>query len=113
MKDGMNLIAKEFCTSSLEETCVLILSEFAGAAGQFQRGALLVNPHDREGVADAIHKALNMPKEERRQRMKKLRASVRKYNIYWWVNSFLHAGIAKRLDNFPIIEEYLPQMKMG
>ncbi len=113
LKDGMNLIAKEFCTSSLEETCVLILSEFAGAAGQFQRGALLVNPHDREGVADAIHKALNMPKEERRQRMKKLRASVRKYNIYWWVNSFLHAGIAKRLDNFPIIEEYLPQMKMG
>jgi len=53
-KDGMNLIAKEYCAASLEEDCVLILSEFAGAAAQLQKGALLVNPHDTEGVADAI-----------------------------------------------------------
>ncbi len=113
LKDGMNLIAKEFCASSLEETCMIILSEFAGVAGQFQKAALLVNPHDREGVAQAIYEALGMTTDARRQRMKRLRASVRKYDIYWWVNSFLHAGIAKRLDNFPVMEDYLPQIEIG
>lgn len=112
LKDGMNLIAKEYCASSLEENCVLILSEFAGAAAQLQKGALLVNPHDKEGVADAIYKAVNMSRDERRQRMKKLRASVKRHDIYWWVNSFLHAAIAKRLNNFPLMEEYVPQMEM-
>lgn len=111
LKDGMNLIAKEYCASSLEENCVLILSEFAGAAAQLQKGALLVNPHDKEGVADAIYKALHMSRDERRQRMKKLRTSIKRHDIYWWVNSFLDAAIAKHLNNFPIMEEYLPQME--
>ena len=112
LKDGMNLIAKEYCASSLEENCVLILSEFAGAAAQLQKGAVLVNPHDKEGMADAIYQAFNMSRDERRQRMKKLRASVKKRNIYWWVDSFLQAAIAKRLDNFPVVEDYLPQIEM-
>ena len=110
-KDGMNLIAKEYCAASLEENCVLILSEFAGAAAQLQKGALLVNPHDIEGVANAIYEAFKMPQAERQRRMKKLRASIRKQDIYWWVNSILQAAIEKRLDNFPVIEEYLPQFE--
>jgi trehalose 6-phosphate synthase len=113
LKDGMNLIAKEYCAASLEETCVLILSEFAGVAGQFQKAALLVNPHDKEGVAQAIYEALNMSVDDKVQRMKKLRYSVRKYDIYWWVNCFLQAAIAKRLDNFPVMEDYLPQIELG
>ncbi|MFW6115056.1 MAG: trehalose-6-phosphate synthase [Thermodesulfobacteriota bacterium] len=112
LKDGMNLIAKEYCASSPEENGVLILSEFAGAAAQLQEGALLVNPYDEDGVADAIYEAFTMPAEERKRRMKKLRASVRRRDIYWWVNSFLEAAIAKRLDNFPIVEDYLPQVEM-
>ena len=111
-KDGMNLIAKEYCAASLEENGVLILSEFAGAAAQLQKGALLVNPHDTEGVADAIYLALRMPQEERRQRMKRLRGSLKKQDIYWWVNSFLQAAIDKRLDNFPIVEDYRPQFEI-
>ncbi|MBW1739809.1 MAG: hypothetical protein JRJ42_01600, partial [Deltaproteobacteria bacterium] len=43
---------------------------------------------------------------------KKLRTSVKKQDIYWWVNSFLQAAIAKRLDNFPIVEDYLPQIEI-
>lgn len=113
LKDGMNLIAKEYCASSPEEHCVLILSEFAGAAAQLQTGALLVNPYDEEGVADAIYDAFTMPIAERKRRMRKLRASVRKQDIYWWVNSFLEAAIAKRLNNFPIGEDYLPQIELG
>jgi len=112
LKDGMNLIAKEYCASSLEENCVLILSEFAGAAAQLQNGALLVNPHDVEGVADAIYRSMTMASGEKRRRMGRLRAAVRKQDIYWWVDSFLSAGIAKKLDNFPVIEDYLPQLDL-
>jgi len=109
LKDGMNLVAKEFCAASIEEDCVLILSEFAGAAAQLQRGALLVNPYSVEGVAEAIHYAVNMSKKERRARMRKLRRSIREYDIFWWVDSFLRAAIAKDLSAFPAPEEYIPQ----
>lgn len=91
LKDGMNLVAKEYCASSVE-TGVLILSEFAGAAPQFENGALLVNPYDLIGVADAIYEAWAMPEEERRRRLKELRRVVAEQDIYWWVNSFLEAG---------------------
>ncbi|UCD88092.1 MAG: trehalose-6-phosphate synthase [Desulfobacterales bacterium] len=111
-KDGMNLIAKEYCAASLEENCVLILSEFAGAAALLPKGALLVNPHDIEGLADAIYQALKMPQDERQQRMRNLRDSIKKQDIYWWVNSILQAAIEKRLDNFPLIEEYFPQFEI-
>jgi trehalose 6-phosphate synthase len=111
-KDGMNLIAKEYCASSLDENAVLILSEFAGAAAQLQKGALLVNPHDTEGVADAIYQAFNMTRDERRKRMKKLRKTTKKRDIYWWVDSFLQAAIHKGLQHFPIIEDYMPQLEI-
>jgi len=94
LEDGMNLVAKEYCVSSVEEDSVLILSEFAGAAVQLQRHALIVNPYDRDGVADAIHRAYHMPQDERRQRMHRLRRSIQDQNIYEWVDDFLLAGAA-------------------
>ncbi|NOY76390.1 MAG: trehalose-6-phosphate synthase [Calditrichaeota bacterium] len=107
-KDGMNLVSKEYCASNIEENGVVVVSEFAGVAAQFQKSAILINPYDIEGVADAIYRAYSMTPEERRMRMHKLRQSIRKTDIYWWVNSFLLAAIAKRLDNFPIVEDYIP-----
>jgi len=101
LKDGMNLVAKEYCACNIEENGVLILSEFAGAAAQLQRGALLVNPYDVEGVSDAIHKAFHMGKDERRARMRRLRDVVRKRDIFWWVNTFLNAALSKDLKFFP------------
>ncbi len=89
LKDGMNLVAKEYCACSLEEDCVLILSEFAGAAAQMKNDAMLVNPNDVEGVADAIHAAFEMPMQERRRRMRRLRKSIRSRDVYFWVESFL------------------------
>jgi trehalose 6-phosphate synthase len=112
LKDGMNLIAKEYCACSLEENCVLILSEFAGAAAQLQKGALLVNPHDIEGMASAIYRAVRMPGEERRQRMRRLRATIRRQDIYWWVDSFLNAAISQSLENFPLVEDYMPRIEL-
>jgi alpha,alpha-trehalose-phosphate synthase [UDP-forming] len=112
LKDGMNLVAKEYCASNLEKTGVLILSEFAGATAQLQDGALLVNPHDIEGMAETIYQAYRMNEDEKRTRMRKLRRSIRKSDIFWWVNSFLEAAIAKRLDNFPVMEDYAPRAQM-
>ena len=60
LKDGMNLVSKEFCAARTENDGVLILSEFAGAAPELQRGALLVNPYDELGIAEAINRALAM-----------------------------------------------------
>jgi len=101
LKDGMNLVAKEYCACSIEEDCVLILSEFAGAASQLARGALLVNPYDVEGTADAIRTAFHMDAGERHARMRRMRGSIRDHDVFWWVDSFLHAAITKDLRAFP------------
>ena len=113
LKDGMNLVAKEYCACNLEENGVLIMSEFAGAAAQFQKYALLVNPHDIEGIAEAIFQAFKMSFDERKSRMRKLRQIVRRNTIFWWVNSFLRAAFTKNLNSFPLIEDYTPVLEMN
>ncbi len=91
LRDGMNLIAKEYCASSIDNNGVLILSEFAGAADQLSKGAILVNPYDIEGTADAIYKAYNMDIEERKRRMRILRADVKRNNVHRWVRWFMES----------------------
>ncbi len=89
LRDGMNLVCQEFVMAQEEDDPgVLILSEFAGAAEQLQ-DALIVNPHDTENVAEAIHTALNMPLEERQRRWRKLRAVTAEQDIGWWREQFL------------------------
>src|SRR5213082_4206889 len=92
LKDGMNLVAKEYCACRIDEDGALILSQFAGAAEQLKTGALLVNPYDVEVVADTVLKAFRMSLAERTARMKRMRRNVRKENVFWWVDSFLKAG---------------------
>jgi trehalose 6-phosphate synthase len=104
LKDGMNLVAKEYCAASLDMG-VLVISEFAGAASQMWLDALLVNPFVREGVADAIYRAFKMEPEERKRRMMRLRRMVSRNNIFRWVNSYLRAAIAKDLNHFLRLEE--------
>jgi len=95
LKDGMNLVAKEYCAANVDKSGVLILSEFAGASTQLDRGSLQINPYDIEGVAEAIHRAYNMGIDERRRRMQRLRKSVARRDVFWWVNSFLQAAVAR------------------
>ena len=92
LKDGMNLVAKEYCACRIDEDGALILSQFAGAAEQLKPDALLVNPYDVEQMADTILKAFRMSQAERTARMKRMRRMVRKENVFWWVDSFLKAG---------------------
>jgi trehalose 6-phosphate synthase len=93
LKDGMNLVAKEYCACRIEEDGVLILSQFAGAAEQLKPGALVVNPYDVEQMAAAILQAFRMNQAERSARMKRMRRIVRDENVFWWVDSFLKAGV--------------------
>ncbi|RKH85692.1 bifunctional alpha,alpha-trehalose-phosphate synthase (UDP-forming)/trehalose-phosphatase [Corallococcus sp. AB045] len=102
VRDGMNLVAKEFCAARPDEDGVLVLSEFAGAASEM-RDALLVNPYDVEGMADAIEQALEMPGPERQARMRSLRAGVKTRDVHWWVASFLD-----RLQGLASVEEKPP-----
>ena len=104
LKDGMNLVAKEYCTCRIDEDGALILSQFAGAAEQLKAGALLVNPYDVEQMADTILKAFRMREAERRRRMKRMRRIVRDENVFWWVDSFLRAGSQIRTQSQQVSE---------
>ncbi|MBI1849302.1 MAG: bifunctional alpha,alpha-trehalose-phosphate synthase (UDP-forming)/trehalose-phosphatase [Planctomycetes bacterium] len=90
VRDGMNLVAKEFAAARSDEDGVLVLSEFAGAASEMGE-ALLVNPYDIAGTADALHRALSMPREERRLRMQSLRKRVATHDSTRWAGTFLDA----------------------
>ncbi len=90
LHDGMNLVAKEFVASRNDEDGVLVLSKFAGAARELQ-DSLLVNPFSIEETAAAYQRALEMPLDERRRRMQKLRSEVETNNVYRWAGKFLSA----------------------
>ena len=88
LRDGMNLLAKEFVASRTSQTGVLILSELIGAASELSE-ALLVNPIDSEEVAHAINRALIMPVSEQNQRMISMQHRLQEYDVVKWVDDFL------------------------
>ncbi|KPK83042.1 MAG: trehalose-phosphate synthase [Gemmatimonas sp. SM23_52] len=90
LADGMNLVAKEYVATRFDNTGVLILSEFAGAARELQT-ALQVNPHDVNGLAETIEMALSLPPEESERRMRIMRNVVRQHTVYDWADQFLEA----------------------
>jgi trehalose 6-phosphate synthase/phosphatase len=90
IRDGMNLVAKEFCAARTDQLGVLVLSEFAGAASELGE-AIHVNPYDLEETAAALHRALSMPDDERRARMEVLRRRVFAYDVQHWASSFVEA----------------------
>ncbi|WP_317258936.1 bifunctional alpha,alpha-trehalose-phosphate synthase (UDP-forming)/trehalose-phosphatase [Hymenobacter tibetensis] len=88
MRDGMNLVAKEFVASKADQSGVLILSERAGAARELA-DALLINPTDIGQLAEALHVALVMPEEEQRQRMSNMQNLVQQYDVFAWSRLFI------------------------
>lgn len=102
LHDGMNLVAKEFVAARDDDDGVLVLSRFTGAAVEL-RDALLVNPYDVVGVAEAIHSALEMTREERRDRMQRMRRQVMEYNIYMWAANILGDLRELRLEPAEVI----------
>ena len=88
LHDGMNLVAKEFVAARDDELGVLVLSSFAGASRELAE-ALIVNPYDARGMADALDAALRMPPEAQRARMEAMRELVRQRNVYLWAAQML------------------------
>jgi trehalose 6-phosphate synthase/phosphatase len=94
LRDGMNLISKEYCAASSDNPGVLILSEFTGAAAQLAKGAIMVNPFDFDQTADALYQALNMSDEEKAKRMRLMRSEIRRNDLNRWVRWFFGEEIS-------------------
>jgi trehalose-6-phosphate synthase len=88
LHDGMNLVAKEFVAARDDEQGVLILSQFTGAARELHE-ALIINPYHIEQGAEALRRALTMPVDEQRERMRSMRRRVRDFNVYRWAGRML------------------------
>jgi trehalose 6-phosphate synthase/phosphatase len=104
LRDGMNLVAKEFVVSQVDEPGVLVLSHLAGAA-ESMREALQVNPYDADKVADALHLAITMDATERRARMSALQKRERKRDVHAWVDQNLSTVTAPLVPIRPLEAE--------
>jgi trehalose-6-phosphate synthase len=90
LRDGMNLVAKEYVATRGDDSGVLVLSEFAGAAEQLDR-ALMVNPYDVDGMAAVLERAVEMSPEEQRYRMRTLKRIVSRWDVYTWAAECLES----------------------
>jgi trehalose 6-phosphate synthase/phosphatase len=113
LRDGMNLVAKEFVAARTDEDGVLVLSDFAGAASELAQ-AVHVNPYDVDGTAEAFHRALTMGEEERCARMRALRHRVFTYDVTRWAESFLarlgEGGEQEPLDGSGMVAVVVPRL---
>lgn len=91
LRDGMNLVAKEYVATRVDQSGVLILSEMAGAAQELT-DALIINPNHREEIAAALHTALTMPHEEQIERNRRMQARLRRYDVIKWADDFLRTS---------------------
>lgn len=98
LRDGMNLVAKEYVAAKRDNPGVLILSEMAGAAIELS-DALIINPYDVEQVANTIHEALVMPEEEQRRRISLMQRKVAKRTVNYWAQNFIDKLISIRQNN--------------
>ena len=101
LRDGMNLVAKEYVACQIDEPGVLVLSRLAGAA-ETMREALLVNPYNVDEMAEALHRALTMEEPERRLRMEALRQREIRDNVHAWVRTFLATAGSSRAALNPL-----------
>lgn len=95
IRDGMNLVAKEYIASRIDKTGVLILSEMAGSANEMNE-SLLINPNNFEQIADALNQAITMPIEEQQERNTHLQKRLQRYNVEKWANSFMNSLNAQK-----------------
>jgi len=106
LRDGMNLIAKEYVATQTDQLGVLILSEMAGSAKELG-DAILVNPNNHEEVAEAIGQALRMPEEEQRSRMENMQKRLRRFTVLRWADEFM-----AELQKIRKIQEELAERKL-
>lgn len=108
MRDGMNLVAKEYVASRLDQRGVLILSERAGAARELS-DALIINPTNMGQLTEAMHDALVMPEEEQITRMAAMQALVKRYNVFAWTKLFLNQLAYTKMKQHTLATEMLTE----
>ncbi len=108
IRDGMNLVAKEYVASRLDQRGVLILSERAGAARELS-DALIINPTDVGQLVDAMHEALVMPEEEQMARMTAMQALVKRYNVFSWTRLFMNQLAYTKMKQHTLATEKLTE----
>lgn len=108
VRDGMNLVCKEYVASRKDEQGVLILSEMAGAAAELGE-ALIINPTDSQEIADAIDKALEMQPEDQRKRMVAMQQRLREYDVFVWTNDFFTQMIMIDQEHQRLKTKYLTE----
>ncbi|AIZ65190.1 trehalose-6-phosphate synthase [Hymenobacter sp. DG25B] len=112
MRDGMNLVAKEFIASKANQRGVLILSERAGAARELS-DALIINPTDMGQLAESMHDALVMPEDEQIQRMTAMQDLVRQYNVFAWTKLFMGRLTYSKIKQNTLATEMLDASVLG
>jgi trehalose 6-phosphate synthase len=90
LRDGMNLVAKEYVATRFDNTGALVLSEFAGAAAEFEH-AFLVNPHDLDGLKRTLMRAIEADGPDLAHRMRAMRAHLSEHDIHAWLHKYLTA----------------------
>ena len=95
LRDGMNLVAKEYIATRIDQTGVLILSEMAGSASEMNE-SLLINPNNFEQIADTLHQAITMPVKEQQARNASLQKRLQRYNVEKWANSFMTSLLGQK-----------------
>lgn len=98
LRDGMNLVAKEYVAAQLDDDGVLLLSEFAGAHEELGEHAVTINPYDTRAFADAIERAVSMPADERTDRMAAQRRRVAEYDLVAWMDDVLETALDREND---------------
>ncbi len=111
IRDGMNLVAKEYIASRIDKTGVLILSEMAGSANEMNE-SLLINPNNFEQIADALFQAINMPIEEQQERNSHLQRRLQRYNVEKWANSFMNSLNAQKDRDAENISKQLTEHRL-
>ncbi|MCB0113407.1 MAG: bifunctional alpha,alpha-trehalose-phosphate synthase (UDP-forming)/trehalose-phosphatase, partial [Caldilineaceae bacterium] len=101
LRDGMNLVAKEFIASKNDGRGVLVLSEMTGAASELVE-ALVVNPQDKQQIADALHRALTMPEEEQIRRNRAMQSRLAAYDVRRWAQDFIESLRTVRQTEMPL-----------
>ena len=99
LRDGMNLVAKEYIATRTDQTGVLILSEMAGSANEMNE-SLLINPNNFEQIADALNTAINMPVAEQKRRNTILQKRLERYNVEKWANDFMNSLLDQKEKDY-------------
>lgn len=112
LRDGMNLVAKEYIATRTDKTGVLILSEMAGSANEMNE-SLLINPNNFEQIADALYQAINMPIEEQQERNTHLQKRLARYNVEQWANDFMSSLRAQKDRDSANVSKRLTELRFN